>query len=115
MKIVEEIKKIWKGERRKIDIWYYLQGMYRYKIYYSSKLKRVALRKHIKEQIDYRIRIMNPQCYFKGSCVMCGCMTTALQMCDKPCEGDCYPSMMNKKQWKVYKLYMHYKIKEDNV
>jgi hypothetical protein len=46
---------------------------------------------------------------------MCGCMTTALQMCNKPCEGDCYPSMMSKKQWKVYKLYMHYKIKEDNV
>lgn len=104
MKIVKEIKKIWKGQTKAIDIWYYFQGMIRYRIYYNSKLQRSFLmRTHIKKQIDYRIIVMNQECYKQGSCIKCGCMTTALQMCDKPCEGWCYPSMMNKENWELYK------------
>lgn len=103
MKIEHIIGKMKRKEMKMIDIWYFIQGMYRYRIYYNSKLRGVALRKHIREQIDYRIRVMNQECYFNGSCIKCGCMTTALQMCNKPCEGDCYPHMMNKKEWNKYK------------
>lgn len=103
MKIVKEIGKIWKKEVKVIDIWYFLQGMWRYRLYYNSKLQGVAIRKHIREQIDYRIGIMNPVCYDRGSCIKCGCMTTALQMCDKSCNGNCYPAMLNKKDWNSFK------------
>ena len=42
---------------------------------------------------------MNQECYNKGYCVKCGCHTTALQMCSKSCEGNCYPKMMGRKLW----------------
>lgn len=43
---------------------------------------------------------MDPECYVKGQCKMCGCTTTALQMANKSCPKPCYPKMMNRKQWK---------------
>lgn len=103
MKTIREVKRIWNREVKMIDIWYYFQGMYRYRIYYNSKLQGVVIRVHIREQITYRIKIMNRECYNSGSCIKCGCMTTALQMCDKVCDGNCYPEMMNKKSWEEYK------------
>lgn len=42
---------------------------------------------------------MSQECYTSGSCVKCGCMTTALQMCNKPCEGFCYPPIVGKQMW----------------
>jgi hypothetical protein len=35
-------------------------------------------------------------------CIKCGCDTTALQMANKACVGECYPKMMNKKEWKIF-------------
>ena len=61
------------------------------------------IQSHIREQIDMRIKWMKPECYKGGSCVMCGCQTTELQMANKACDGDCYPPMMNKKQWEAFK------------
>lgn len=61
------------------------------------------MRNHIREQIEYRIKVMNPECRNSGSCIKCGCMTTALQMCNKSCEGLCYPPMMNKYYWNLLK------------
>lgn len=90
-----------KGQASLKDIFYYFQGSYRYRLYYNSKLKWL-LRTHIREQIAYRIRVMNPVCYQQGSCIKCGCMTTALQMCDKPCDGYCYPRMLNKEEWDTW-------------
>ena len=46
---------------------------------------------------------MNPDCYSEGSCQMCGCETTALQMANKTCPKPCYPKMMNKKNWEDFK------------
>ncbi len=46
---------------------------------------------------------MDEECYEMGSCKICGCETTALQMCSKSCNKPCYPPMMNKKQWKKFK------------
>ncbi len=95
------------------DVKNYVVGHYRYAIYYFSSnkliLRRIVkslMRNHIKEQIDYRIRVMNRECLDSGSCIKCGCMTTALQMCNKSCEGDCYPPMFSKKKWKNFRDYV---------
>lgn len=76
----------------------YLQGKYRYKIFYSSRLKWL-MRPHIREQIKSRIQSMDRECYVDGQCKMCGCETTALQMADKACDKPCYPKMMSKSEW----------------
>lgn len=79
----------------------YIQGNIRYKLFYSNF--SFLIRKHIFEQIKWRISIMDKDCYKKGSCKMCGCMTTALQMANKSCDKPCYPPMMNVKVWYKYK------------
>lgn len=83
------------------NIKHYLVGNFRYKLYYG-KLVWLIL-PHIKEQIDFRIKHMNPRCYAAGSCEMCGCKTTALQMSNKTCDNPCYPTMMSKKAWNSFK------------
>lgn len=84
------------------NILYYIQGWFRYHIYYSKNFG-FLLRKHIREQIDYRVAVMNRECYTSGSCVKCGCKTIALQMANKPCDGDCYISMQSKRMWNKIK------------
>lgn len=79
------------------DILYYLQGNVRYQLFYSNFAWLIE--DHVKEQIIVRINTMNPECYDTGSCVKCGCNTTHLQMCNKSCEGDCYPAMLTEVQW----------------
>ena len=49
---------------------------------------------------------MDPQCLAQGSCKMCGCDTTALQMADKQCDKPCYPPMYDKKTWNTCKTYL---------
>lgn len=89
----------------------YLQGNYRYRLYYSKF--KFLIRKYIREQIDYRIGVMDLDCYKNGVCKMCGCMTTALQMANKRCDGDCYPPILNQIQWE---RYMHFKnVKADGI
>ena len=80
----------------------YIQGNVRYYLYYSKRLKGL-IPSHIREQIEYRINSMNRECYNSGNCIKCGCSTTALQMANKTCEGNCYPAMMNRKTWKLMK------------
>lgn len=79
----------------------YIQGNVRYQLYYSKY--KWLIPGYILEQIDVRIKSMNEQCYHTGSCIMCGCRTTHLQMANKPCEGACYPVMMDKRKWKYMK------------
>jgi len=83
------------------NIIYYIQGSLRYKLFYSKFAFLIP--EYIKEQIEYRISIMNPQCYEEGQCVMCGCKTTALQMADKTCDKPCYPRMMDFSTWTTFK------------
>ena len=80
----------------------YAQGNVRYFLYYKPSLK-FLIPVHIREQIEYRINSMNSECYASGNCVKCGCKTTALQMANKPCEGNCYPEMLNRKTWKFFR------------
>lgn len=85
------------------NIFAYIQGNIRYHLYYSKHFK-FLIRKHIREQIEYRINSMNRECYSNGSCIKCGCSTTHLQMADKKCEGSCYPIMIsNKGVWEFWK------------
>ncbi len=98
MTFKQTIIHIWNNPK---DAWYYIQGNIRYKLWYSKY--SWLIRKHIREQIDMRIKSMNRECYNSGSCIKCGCKTTHLQMCNKACEGNCYPGMMNKKDWEETK------------
>lgn len=56
---------------------------------------------------------MDRKCYETGSCIKCGCQTTALQMANRACEGQCYPKMMGKQKWKTLKNGRY--IKEGNL
>ena len=84
----------------------YFQGNIRYNLYYSRYFKWM-IRKHIQEQYIFRISTMNQECFNSGSCVVCGCSTPHLQFSNRPCEGDCYPKMMNKKNWEKMKQERH--------
>jgi len=86
------------------NIWAYLVGNYRYKLYHSS-IFIFLMRPFIQEQITWRITVMDKQCYNEGSCKMCGCATTALQMANKACDKPCYPTMLNYKEWSTFKTY----------
>lgn len=98
-----KIRLILTGERPLIDVWFYVQGNYRYKLYYSKY--KWLLRKHIREQIDFRIQRMKPECFSEGSCQICGCETTKLQMAYKSCDGKCYPVLMGAGDWKHFKQF----------
>lgn len=80
----------------------YIQGNVRYKLFYSKHFNWL-LPLHIFEQINYRLFVMNKQCYSNGECVECGCSTPALQMANKTCGGICYPMMLDATNWFVYK------------
>lgn len=89
-------------ERNLSDILHYIIGNLRYRLYYSSLY--VLIPSHIRQQIEARVKSMKPECYALGSCILCGCRTTELQMSNKKCEGGCYPRMMNRILWKNMKL-----------
>ena len=84
----------------------YIQGNLRYKLYYNKFAFLIPI--HIREQIDARINSMDKQCYLEGQCKMCGCSTTALQMCDKQCDKPCYPPMVNKVAWEKFKSFKYF-------
>lgn len=105
------LKEILTGQKPLIDVWHYIVGNYRYKLYYSMDSNRLVracggihplMRRHIWEQIVFRIRHMNKECFNSGECIKCGCQTTHLQMCSKECEGHCYPPMVDKKHWEMF-------------
>lgn len=84
-----------------LNVKHFIVGWLRYHLYYSRFYW--LIRKHIREQIDVRINSMDEECYLTGSCVKCGCATTALQMASKSCEGYCYPVLVSRKRWKILK------------
>lgn len=81
----------------------YIWGNIVYQLYYSPF--SFLIPNYIAAQIALRILTMNVDCYVNGSCVMCGCRTTQLQMAFKPCEGKCYPKMLSLKQWRFLNKY----------
>lgn len=106
MNLKQKIKLVLSGKVTWIDVWNYWLGMYRYYLYLRAcnisvaMLKRPTLiRKHIWDQILWRIKIMDQECYNNGACKICGCDTPALQMATKSCEGNYYPPMLSKRKW----------------
>lgn len=96
----EKLKKVtWK------NVTAYLIGNIRYRLYYDRRLSWL-LREHIREQIGFRIKNMDIECYQAGECKMCGCQTTHLQMANKACDKPCYPAMMDKYSWISFRMGM---------
>ncbi len=65
--------------------------------------------KHIKEQIIWReqmVQLLSPECWKQGHCIQCGCEITGKIKADMGCENEpyCFPEMMNKKEWRDFKL-----------
>lgn len=85
------------------NAWYWLQGNLRYLLYYRDRF-RWLIPRHIREQIAFRISVMDSECYSGGSCKLCGCRTTALQMSNKSCDKPCYPPMMGVRDWDRFRL-----------
>lgn len=70
---------------------------------------------HIREQVIWRMSRANPDCINSGKCVACKCDTPALFYADKGCERNpnpCYPAMMNKELWEVFKNEGEIKMEE---
>ncbi len=101
MSLKNHLINLFKGNHSVVDVWYYLQGNFRYRLYYSRW--KFFIRRYIREQIGFRISVMRRECFDNGECVMCGCQTTALQMCNKVCDGMCYPPMMWWHEWVFFK------------
>ena len=78
MSLKNHLINFFKGNVPLKDVWYYIQGNYRYMLYYSKF--RFLIRQHIRRQIALRILVMNEECYSNGECIKCGCATTPLQM-----------------------------------
>lgn len=64
------------------------------------------LPKHIQEQAEWRLKQVakkSPECLENDSCKICTCQVTSKVFEDRACEGNCYPQMMSKEQWEIYK------------
>jgi len=84
------------------NVFAYLQGHLRYRLYYSRWFFWL-LPGHVREQIGFRIRSMDGECYERGSCKLCGCAVTALQMADRACGKPCYPAMLGRGDWIIWR------------
>lgn len=106
--ILKYLLKMLKGKIPLIDGWYFIQGHFRESIYYS-KVFGFLMRRHIREQIEFRFEHIDKECWNTGQCKICECSIPALTMCDKPCEKPCYPKMLSRKEWNLYKNWINYK------
>lgn len=73
---------------------------------WRKKLGGITIPSHIHEQIIWRrtqVIKLSSECWESGNCIECGCEILGKTMEDRGCDGPCYPSMMNKKEWKEYK------------
>lgn len=92
------------------NIFYYFQGNIRYFLNRNKNIKILKLfsselhiENHIEEQALYRQKKANKICVNQGFCKICHCKTPELFFADKPCEGNCYPAIMNKEEWSKFK------------
>lgn len=83
------------------NIWHFLRGTVCYHLYYRGYSWLIP--RYIRDQFEWRVRVMRRECYESGSCVECGCRTTALQFSSKACSGGCYPPMMGSESWDRFK------------
>lgn len=96
---------------------YYITGAYNivvstlpYKLYFSRF--HFLLPKHYKEQYSYRINSSMP-CVVNRSCLECGCNTPQLMFAPKQCDKKCYPKLMNRLSWFIYKINNYKKVPQN--
>lgn len=89
------------------DVRAYIQGNIRELLFYNFPS---LIRLHIREQIVFRLGVLDKECYANGSCKMCGCMIPGLQMANKSCPKPCYPEMKSKKEWLKFKTTEEYNV-----
>lgn len=80
----------------------FLQGNIRS---FLSDVDVLAPEEYIKEQTIWRlhqISIKSPEC-LNSSCIYCGCDTASKVFEDRECKSGCYPEMMNKEEWEIFK------------
>lgn len=80
----------------------YLQGSRRQKL--MNTWFQFLIPKHIQEQYRWRFKRADKRCHRSGKCIACGCKMPAVLLADKGCRVNCYPPMMDKEKWRVYKL-----------
>lgn len=74
----------------------------------QSWVRKIYLRKHIKEQVIMRT-VLAKECVTLGHCYTCGCEINGKLLADAPCARKyvestwCYDEMMNKKDWTKFK------------
>lgn len=86
----------------------FLQGNYRAFIDLTEIINPPM---HIREQARWRLDKVKenaPVCFSEGACVQCGCSINEKVYEDRSCEENCYPEMMKKEDWDIYK-------KENNI
>lgn len=84
------------------NVYAFIQGNVRYKIWYKYKWLRWLVPDHVWQQIRFRLAVMDRECLAMGQCKVCGCKTTALQFANKRCDGWCYPPMMSRSKWDLF-------------
>lgn len=95
--MINLVKKLRRNPRL---MWNYFLGNYRYFLY---KNNIPLIRKHIKEQYEWRLELANPSCLDNGACIKCGCTTPQLLFSPESCEGSCYSDLVSRKLWKQIK------------
>lgn len=81
----------------------------------KRKIDGFELEDHIYEQIIWRrveVRWNSPKCWYSNSCKICGCDILGKTMEDRACSLSehpelnrvpCYPAMMTKEEWILFK------------
>lgn len=83
----------------------YKAGLRKVLSYFQGTIRRILfpyMPVHIREQVFYRF--LKARCAFEGRCMECGCTIPDLFYADNSCGGVCYPEMMNKSEWKKFKI-----------
>lgn len=59
---------------------------------------------HILEQAAWRMTQANKECIKADQCQACGCFPMSDKVLeDRSCEENCYPPMINKDNWEIFK------------
>lgn len=113
----EKFKNLFAGVYDIPDIVDYYRALYReYLMDNRNILKKkfkFLIRKHIREQITWRMFYVKKVCMDKGYCHHCGCDVPSLQYANNSCKEPCYPTMMNKKEWNDFQKKLKYKDKKN--
>lgn len=112
---LHNIKRFLTAYKRKLQIWFFSQKVVTSLFKDNSSIKEFFdAPKHVKEQFIWRLEMMKlskqgQECLAKGVC-LCGCDVPDLQLANDACEGNCYPEMMDEKQWNTFKIKNHFNV-----